>query len=127
MYVCLIMICSPIDYRDTTIANRLFVTADTPEPQVVILPFGIEEEMLNIPVQTNDVSKETDEVIDILNTFRIDNQRTADGQIAPPMVSLLDPMFLTEIINDNEFDVLVAFCELGESQSTLLYSLHTPL
>ena len=93
------------------------MTSETPEPQVVILPFGIEEEMFNLPVQTNNVAKETDDIIDILNSVRIDHQRSADGNIVPPMVSLLDPMFLTEIVNDNEFDVLAAFCQVGESWS----------
>lgn len=106
-------------YRDTDIARRLYVTDDLPEPQIVVVPFGKEDEGLtSVPIQTADLGIEVDGLNSVLNSFRNENQKTDDGEIIPQMVSLLDPLFLPDMVKNGHLDSLMAFCEKGTFQTS---------
>ncbi len=105
--------------RKTEIADRLAV--DRKKPQVVVMPFAREEEMFAVEMDSSDIFKETDHFRGILESFAHDNPRGEGGvldETGPPLLSILDTMILTSIIEENQSHVLVAFCEKG----VLIYS-----
>ena len=72
--------------------------------------------MFAVEMESSDISKETDHFRGILESFAHDNPRGEEGvldETGPPLLSILDTMILTSIIEENQSHVLVAFCEKG--------------
>ena len=103
---------------------------DKKNPQIVILPFGKEEDLFAVEAESADVNTETDNLRGILESFAHDTPRTGDPEDshAPPLVTVLDTVFLYGIIKEKRTDdVLVSFCTKGMYICFRLYEqlLHT--
>ncbi len=89
---------------------------DKKKSQVVILPFASEEDMFAVDIETSDMKRETEHFRGILESVAHDHPRTEEGlleETGPPLVSVLDTMFLQSIVEEKQSHVLVAFCEKG--------------
>ena len=106
--------CLPL--RDTEVARRLFVTEDKKLPQIAVLPFGREEDIFSLEAESTDLSRETDNLLGILESFAKDTPRTGDPEDShsPPLVTVMDTVFFYGIVKEKKTDdVLASFCLKG--------------
>ncbi len=107
---------SPFFFRSTEIAHKLFVSPDQKKPQVVILPMAQQDGQFSVDVESSNMPNEINRLKGILENTARENPRTEGGimeEMGPPLVSVLDPLFLGSIVEEKQSNILVAFCKKG--------------
>ena len=104
---------------DSDYCTRLYITDSKPLPQILLLPYGQENNFIGIDIDGQDLAHETERVMGILDSFAIDNPRshgdhTTYSELGP---SITEVTILKAIIAEKNHHTLAYFCARGERKN----------
>jgi hypothetical protein len=96
----------------------LFITDSKPLPQILLLPYGQEDNFIGIDIDGQDLARETERVMGILDLFASDNPRSHGdhftySELGP---SITEVTVLKAIVAEKKYHVLAYFCATGEGE-----------
>ena len=96
--------------------SRLYITDSKPLPQILLLPYGKENNFVGIDVDGQDLARETERVIGILDSFARDNPRSHDDHEAYAELgpSITEVTVLKALLAEKKHHILAYFCAAGE-------------
>ena len=94
----------------------MYITDSKPLPQILLLPYGQENNFIGLDVDGQDLASETERVTGILDSFASDNPRShGDHMIYSELgPSITEVTVLKAIIAEKKHHTLAYFCARGD-------------
>ena len=96
----------------------MYITDSKPLPQLLLLPYGQENNFIGIDIDGQDLAGETERVTSILDSFGSDNPRSHGDHVTYSELgpSITEVTVLKALIAEKKHHVLVYFCARGERE-----------
>lgn len=103
---------------DSEYCTRLYITDNKPLPQILLLPYGQENNFIGVDVDGQDLARETERVTGILDSFASDNPRSHGDHLAYSELgpSITDVTLLKALIAEKKHHILAYFCARGQGK-----------
>ena len=107
----------------------MYITDNKPLPQILLLPYGQENNFIGVDIDGQDLAREIERVTGIVNVFASDNPRshgdhTTYSELGP---SITEVTILKAIIAEKKHHVLAYFCATGEKEKLIFKCISTNL
>lgn len=110
---------------DSEYCTRLYITDNKPLPQIVLLPYGHEDNFIGVDIDGQDLAREIERVTGVLDLFASDNPRSHGDHMTYSELgpSITEATILKAIVAEKKHHVLAYFCATGEKEKLkILYN-----
>ena len=103
---------------DSEYCTRLYITDNKPLPQIVLLPYGQEDNFIGVDIDGQDLAREIERTTGILDLFASDNPRSHGDHMTYSELgpSITEATILKAIVAEKKHHVLAYFCATGEKE-----------
>ena len=105
----------------------MYITDSKPLPQILLLPYGQENNFIGIDIDGQDLARETERVTGILDSFASDNPRSHGDHVTYSELgpSITEVTVLKAIIAEKKHHTLAYFCARGERKKMQEFLSHS--
>ena len=103
---------------DSEYCTRLYITDNKPLPQIVLLPYGQEDNFIGVDIDGQDLAREIEKTTGILDLFASDNPRSHGDHMTYSELgpSLTEATILKAMVAEKKHHILAYFCATGEKE-----------